>query len=94
MSEQKSLIRTFIVENFLFGDDDGLNDSTSFLEEGVIDSTGILELVSFIEENFKITIEDKELIPENLDSIDNVDRYIKKKAKCVKHDIFEESVRL
>ena len=81
MSEQRSLIRTFIVENFLFGDDDGLNDSTSFLEEGVIDSTGILELVSFIEETFEVTIEDEELIPENLDSIDNVTRYISNFSK-------------
>ena len=83
MSDQKSLIRTFIVENFLFGDDDGLNDSTSFLEEGVIDSTGILELVSFVEETFEIIIEDEELIPENLDSIDNVNRYIRKKVTAL-----------
>ncbi len=79
MNEQIIIVRNFILENFLFGTDDELENSTSFLEEGIIDSTGILELVSFLEEIFEITIEDEELIPENLDSIDNVDRYIRKK---------------
>ncbi len=79
MNEQIIIVRNFILENFLFGNDDELENSTSFLEEGIIDSTGILELVSFLEEIFEITIEDEELIPENLDSIDNVDRYIRKK---------------
>jgi len=77
----KNKIRTFIVENFLFGKDDGLNDETSFLDEGIIDSTGILELVSFMEEEFHIKVEDEELIPENLDSIKNVVAYLEKKIK-------------
>ena len=63
-------IRGFIVENFLFGEsENGLQDRDSLLEQGVIDSTGVLELVSFVEENFDIKVEDEELIPENLDSI-------------------------
>ena len=63
-------IRGFIVENFLFGEsENGLKDRDSLLEQGVIDSTGVLELVSFVEENFDIKVEDEELIPENLDSI-------------------------
>ena len=69
----------FIVENFLFGNNGDLEDNTSFLEEGVIDSTGILELVSFLEEEFPITVEDEELIPENLDSINNVTAYLQSK---------------
>ena len=79
MNENKSKIRAFIIENFLFGNDNGLKDETSFLEEGIIDSTGVLELVNFLEEDFDITIEDEELIPENLDSIDNVTSYLEKK---------------
>ncbi|MFC1877549.1 acyl carrier protein [Thermodesulfobacteriota bacterium] len=79
MSDNKSKIRAFIIENFLFGNDDGLNDETSFLEEGIIDSTGVLELVNFLEEDFDIAIDDEELIPENLDSINNVTSYLEKK---------------
>ena len=80
MSEIKEKIRTFIIENYLFGDDDGLEESTSFLDEGIIDSTGILELIDFISEEFSITVEDDELIPENLDSINNVTAFIGKKG--------------
>ena len=69
MSETKSKIREFIIENFLFGSANGLQDDTSFLEEGIIDSTGVLELVTFLEESFEIQVDDEELIPENLDSI-------------------------
>ena len=72
-------IRSFIVENFLFGKDNGLEDDTSFLEEGIIDSTGVLELVSFLEEEYGIAVEDEELVPENLDSINNVIAYLERK---------------
>ncbi len=79
MNKLKDKIRQFIVENFLFGDDNGLKDDTSFLDEGIIDSTGILELVSFLEEEFSISVEDEELIPEYLDSIMNVVAYLERK---------------
>ena len=79
MNKLKDKIRQFIVEDFLFGDDNGLKDDTSFLDEGIIDSTGILELVSFLEEEFSISVEDEELIPENLDSIMNVVAYLERK---------------
>ena len=79
MMELKDKIRTFVVENFLFGNNQNLEDTTSFLEEGIIDSTGVLELVGFIEEEFSIMVEDEELIPENLDSIYNVTAYLEKK---------------
>lgn len=73
-------IRRFIFENFLFGEpDDSLGDKDSFLEKGVIDSTGILELVAFLEEGFGIKIEDEELIPENLDSVNNLVNFIERK---------------
>ena len=79
MNVTKEKIKTFIVENFLFGSEDGLKDETSFLEEGIIDSTGILELVTFLEEEFSIAIEDEELVPENLDSINNVTTFLERK---------------
>ncbi len=73
-------IRSFIVENFLMGEDSpSLKDATSFLEEGIIDSTGVLELVGFLEETYGIRVEDEELIPENLDSIENIARYLEQK---------------
>jgi len=79
MSTEKITIRNFIVENFMFGNDDGLQDETSFLDEGIIDSTGILELVDFLESEFSIEIDDEELIPENLDSLKNLSQYLSKK---------------
>ena len=74
-------IRNFIVENFLFGESDrGLKETDSFLETGIIDSTGILELVSFLEETYGFQVEDEDLIPENLDSISNVTAYVQRKS--------------
>ncbi|MEA3241504.1 MAG: acyl carrier protein [Pseudomonadota bacterium] len=78
--EIKNKIRDFIVENFLFGSADELNDDTSFLDGGIIDSTGVLELVEFLEEDFSISIDDEELVPENLDSINNVATFLKSKG--------------
>ena len=75
------IIRCYIVENFLFGDGSGLEDDSSFLEEGILDSTSALELVGFIEKEFSITIDDEEVIPENLDSIINIVNFLKKKLK-------------
>lgn len=79
MFEFKSIIREFIVENFLYGEANGLKDSTLFIEEGIIDSTGVLELVEFLEKVFAISVEDEELIPENLNSIENTAIYISQK---------------
>jgi acyl carrier protein len=77
--EVSAVIRQFIIENFLFGEDGNLEEGTSFLESGIVDSTGILELVAFLEEKFGISVADDELIPENLDSIANVVAYLQKK---------------
>lgn len=79
MDSIKKEIKEFIIENFLFGNANGLQDDTSFLEEGIIDSTGVLELVTFMEENYDIQVNDDELIPENLDSINNVTSYLERK---------------
>ncbi|MGE3510609.1 MAG: acyl carrier protein [Vicinamibacterales bacterium] len=73
-------VREFVIANFLFGQDNGqLQNGQSFLESGVVDSTGVLELVTFIEERFGISVEDRELLPQNLDSIDNVARFVEQK---------------
>jgi len=73
-------IRNFIIETFLFGESsNGLKDTDSLLETGVIDSTGFLELIAFIEETYRIKVKDDELVPENLDSIANVSDFIRRK---------------
>jgi acyl carrier protein len=74
-----STVRDFVIANFLFGDANGLEDDASFLETGVIDSTGILELVTFLEETYNISILDDELIPENLGSISSIVGYLQRK---------------
>ena len=77
-------IKGFIFENFIIDDDaTQLDNNQSFLETGIIDSTGILELVSFIEEHYSITVEDEDLIPDNLDSVNNVVNFINRKLKTV-----------
>jgi acyl carrier protein len=73
-------IRTFIVNNFLFGDDKGsLKAEDSFLENGIIDSTGVLELVGHLEEHYRIEVKDSDLVPDNLDSIRKVASFVQRK---------------
>ena len=73
-------VRTFIEENFLFREDiSGLADDDSLLDGGVMDSTGILELVAFLETEFSIQMADAEIVPENLDSIAAIAHYIERK---------------
>lgn len=75
----KYLVREFIVENFLFGEEGDLNDTTNFFEKGIIDSTGILELVSFIEDSFNIVIDDDELVPHNFHNLNSIETFLLKK---------------
>lgn len=83
-------IRSFVRENFLFGDSKKeLKNDQSFLNSGIIDSTGVLELVAFIEDNFQIRIKDEELIPENLDSIERLTQFITRKKETVDVDTGE-----
>ncbi|MCK4517075.1 MAG: acyl carrier protein [Spirochaetaceae bacterium] len=78
-------VRDFIVENFLFGvEDANLTDQASFLETGIIDSTGILELVAFIETEYDITIQDEEMLPRNLDSLENISAFVIRKRNGVR----------
>jgi len=83
----ETLIRRYILENFLFTDDESqLQDDASFLEEGIVDSTGVLELVMFVEETFGIEVGDEEIVPENFDSVERLAHYIRlKKGEAVRH---------
>jgi acyl carrier protein len=77
----KETVKQFIVNELLFGNDSLLtSDDQSFLKTGVLDSSGLLELITFIENTFGVTVNDDELIPENLDSLDNVNAFIIKKG--------------
>jgi acyl carrier protein len=81
----KNDIREFILDNFLFGEAGELDDNISFLEEGIIDSTGFLELVAFLEEKFNINVKDEEMIPDNLDSLNNLTEYVAGKLRETKN---------
>ena len=73
-------IREYILDNFLFTDDQSaLSNSDSLLEKGLVDSTGILEIITFIEEEFSLKVDDEEMVPENLDSVDNIIAFVAKK---------------
>jgi len=78
----ESQVKDFIFEQFLFDRNNGdLAKDVSFLETGIIDSTGILELLAFLEETFSISIEDEELVPANLDSVNNVVSFVTRKLE-------------
>lgn len=79
MSE-KDRIRKFIFENYMFGGSEAdLDNDDSFLEKGIVDSTGILELIMFVEEEYSIEVADDEVIPDNFDSVNKLCLYITKK---------------
>jgi acyl carrier protein len=71
-----------VTNNLLFNQNGyHLNDDTSFLDEGIVDSTGVVELVLFVEENFGLTVEDSEIVPDNFDSVNRLAAYIQTKQK-------------
>jgi acyl carrier protein len=80
--EIESEIHSFVLTNFLFGQALELHPGDSLLEKGVIDSTGVLELVAFLEERYAIKVEDDELTPGNLDSTGNIATYVERKLNC------------
>ena len=74
-------LRRFVFENFMLGRaQDELDEDASFLDSGIIDSTGVMELVDFLEDRFGITVEDSELTPDNLDSISRLSAYLAAKG--------------
>jgi acyl carrier protein len=75
-------LRQFVVDNFLFGQGDvQLENDDSFMERGIVDSTGVLELVAFLEKKYQIKVEGKDLTPDNLDSINNLRRFLEIKLQ-------------
>lgn len=77
----ESKLRDFVEETYLFGQPDGLEDDASFLDRGIIDSTGILELIAFVQETYGIQVEDEDAVPANLDSISRIAAYIRRKLE-------------
>ncbi len=78
----KGQVKDYIVENFLFGDAEPLtSDGMSLLDGGIIDSVGVMELVAFLEQDFEISVADDDLVPENLDSVNNLVSYINRKKQ-------------
>ena len=75
----KEQVRQFITTNFYVPEGSALDDATSFLDKGIVDSTGVLEVVTFIEQEFGVTVEDSEMVPENLDSIGNIVAFVERK---------------
>jgi acyl carrier protein len=79
MSARKERVRQFTTSMFLHDPGVVLNDDDSLLATQVVDSTGFLELVDFLETEFKIRVADDEMVPENLDSLENIDRFLTRK---------------
>ena len=75
----KEQVRTFVTTNFYVADPAALEDDASLLDRGIIDSTGVLEVIFFIEDTFAIGVEDSEMLPDNLDSIERIANFIARK---------------
>jgi len=78
--DARAVLREFISRNFLMENEADLNNGDSLMGQGIVDSTGILEVVGFIEETFGFKIADEEILPENLDSIDSLTDFIGRKS--------------
>jgi acyl carrier protein len=82
-SQLRTELRQFLVDNFLMGDATALlEDSESLMDTAVIDSTGMLEIVMFLEQHFELKIKDRELVPENLDSVNNLVQFVLRKQSA------------
>ncbi len=76
-------IRDFILDNFLFTTDtSAVAPDDSLLDRGVVDSTGMLEIIMFIEDELGVKVADEEMIPENLDSVNNIARFVECKRQA------------
>ena len=81
MQDIKKTVREYILQNFLMGDMGvTLKDDQSFLDHHILDSTGFIELVTYLETTWNFRIQDEEMIPENLDSLDNIERFVRSKT--------------
>jgi acyl carrier protein len=77
--DTKQRIREFVTSNFFVQDASSLTDSASLLDLGVVDSTGVLEIIGFLESTFGLAVEDDEIVPDNLDSIDRITAFVTRK---------------
>lgn len=77
----KKEIREFVIASLLFGDGSSLTDETSFLDSGIVDSTGMMEIIMFIEEHYQIKVQPEEMVPENLDSVNQIAAFILRKQQ-------------
>ena len=76
----ESEIKEYIVENILFGDGDLLENDTPFQSSGILDSTGFLEVLTFIEGQYQISISDSEVVPENFDTLRRISQFVQRKV--------------
>lgn len=84
----KTTVREFIAENFHYrGEIESLSESDSLLEAGLIDSMGVLELVTFLESTFSIQVADEEVVPENIDTIGGVVAYVRRKRAVAQREV-------
>jgi acyl carrier protein len=74
--DTKQQVRAFITSNFYVADPATLADDASLLDQGIIDSTGVLEIIMFLEDTFGFKVSDSEMVPENLDSIENIASFV------------------
>jgi acyl carrier protein len=79
IGEIKSQVRSFVTSNFYVADPAALADDASLLDQGIIDSTGVLEVIGFVESTFGITVEDAEMLPDNLDSVQRISDFVARK---------------
>ncbi len=78
--QQRQRIKQYILKNFLFSNDDNaINDTDSLVRGGILDSTGIYELIMFIEEEFELTIAPEEMTPDNFDTLEVMDAFLTRK---------------
>lgn len=79
MSDPREKIRQFVISNFYVPDPAALDDGASLLDAGIVDSTGVLEIITFLESEFGLTVDDAEMVPENLDAIDHLVAFVGRK---------------
>ena len=91
MPQLNQELRDFIVENFLFGEPSELAEEDSLLSKGIMDSTGVLELIAFLEERYGISVDDEDTVPENLDSIANLCRFVSGKQAQIGLEVWHAS---
>lgn len=75
----KTQVRQFVLSNFYVADPASLRDEVSLLDSGVVDSTGVMEVIAFLENTYQLTVEESEMVPDNLDSIRSISDYVQRK---------------